>query len=131
MSDVNLSEFKTLYLSTAKEYIQAIHNGLEKLRTDPSNTDEIEIVHRSAHSLKSQSLVMGYETTGKLAHAIEVIFRDLHETHGSLLENKRESVEKGLNGLESSINQIETTGEEQDLTDLISLLGKESEGEVL
>ena len=131
MSDVNLSEFKTLYLSTAKEYLQAIRNGLEVLRTDPSNTEEIEIVHRSAHSLKSQSLVMGYETTGKLAHAIEVIFRNLHDTQGSLHESTMEDVEKGVGGLESSIRQIETTGGEQNLIDLVSLLGKESEGEVL
>ena len=131
MSDVNLSEFKNLYLSTAKEYIQAMNKGLEVLRTDPTNKDEIEIIHRSAHSLKSQSLVMGYESTGRLAHAIEVIFRELHDSEGTLLDNVRENVEKSLVGLDASIKQIEITGQEQNLVDLISLLQAQNEGEVL
>lgn len=118
MSNVNLADFKTLYLSTAQEYIQKMQDGLVTLRTSPEDTAAIEVVHLSAHSLKSQSLVMGYTTTGELSHVIEVIFRKLLDERGSLSEKLISPLTEAIAGLDESVLQIEATGKEKNLSDL-------------
>ncbi len=58
-----LASFKTLYITTAKENAQSIKNGLEN--------GDVELAYRSAHTLKSKSMLMGYTEIGNLAKIIE------------------------------------------------------------
>ncbi len=118
MSDVNLSDFKTLYLSTAKEYVQKMEIGLGTLKNNPRDVEALESVHRSAHSLKSQSLVMGYTSTGMVSHAIEIVFRKLVDEKGSLSEKLLSPLGDAIRELGISVIQIEESGEEKDLSEI-------------
>lgn len=74
----DLARFKDLYFETAKEQIKILNENL----THYTNTDDKEIVNKifiAAHSLKGQSLMMGYEKVGLAAKLIEKIFRDIKE----------------------------------------------------
>lgn len=59
----DLSSFNTLYIQTAKENVQNLKSGLEN--------GDLELAHRSAHTLKSKSILMGYSEIGNLAKIIE------------------------------------------------------------
>lgn len=64
-----LSSFQLLYLQTAKENVQTLKGGLER--------GDIEVAYRNAHTLKSKSLIMGYQEIGNLAKAIEDTLYDV------------------------------------------------------
>lgn len=89
----DLSSFKSLYLQTAKENLQAIKSGLE--------TGDIEAAYRNAHTLKSKSLVMGYQQIGDLAKSIEDALYDV--------KNKKTTLSQ--EALKTLINQAIQIGE--------------------
>lgn len=83
----DLSSFKTLYLQTAKENLQTLKKGLEKLTSNANDDIAIEEAHRSAHTLKSKSLVMGYQEIGNLAKAIEDVLYSVKNKTNALSQD--------------------------------------------
>lgn len=59
MAQVNLADYKNLYLQTAKEYIEKISISLDELSINSLNKEALNNLHIASHSLKSQSQVMG------------------------------------------------------------------------
>ncbi len=106
----NLSEFKELYLKTAKENILAIKAGLQKLDLTPVDQTAIEEVYRSSHTLKSKSTVMGKTAISDLAKSIEDAFYNV--------QNKTSQVTTEL--LQTSHNTLKQI--EQTLSTQIKLL---------
>ena len=96
----DLSDFKDLYLQTAKENIVAITSGLTNLLQSENSTETIEQVHRNAHTLKSKSNMMGYPRIGEMAKAIE-------ETLYEVKEGKTQVTNAMLVTLETIARQIE------------------------
>lgn len=77
MGDVNLSDYKNLYLQTAKEYLEKMSVNLDQLSKDILDKEALNNLHIASHSLKSQSQVMGFMDVTALAGAIEKKSRDI------------------------------------------------------
>ncbi len=73
MAQVNLSDYKNLYLQTAKEYINKMLISLDKLTSDAFNKEALNDLHIASHSLRSQSQVMGYNDIAQLSKSLEEI----------------------------------------------------------
>lgn len=117
MVNINLSDYKTLYLSTARDYILQMKSSLQTLENASGDTAAKEILHRSAHSLKSQSLVMGYKTTGELSHQIEVYGRLIKDGTKDVLSHHLKAITKSVEMLDNSLQTIDISGIEIDLTE--------------
>lgn len=115
MEKSDLEQFKALYLSTGKEYIEKLKESVEVLRQDPTRQESLDSFHISAHSLKSQSLVMGFVSTGELAHSLERFARSLKEKTLAFPVEHAEKVTKIITELEGSLNHIETIGTENEM----------------
>lgn len=76
---MNISEFKTLYMKTAREYLDSMEHAVTKLRKNYSDKEAIETMYISSHSLKSQSIAIGYSQIGSLSNLIENIFYEVKE----------------------------------------------------
>ncbi len=102
MSQTDLSSYKTLYLQTAKEYVDKMLVSLGKLSGDFLNKDALNNLHISSHSLKSQSQVMGFTNIAGLSAIIEKI-------SNSALEQTRQMNDKIIPILEESVDQISSS----------------------
>ena len=76
MSTVNLSDYKDLYLQSAREYLESLSKSCEQLSANLLDKEALKQLHISSHSLRSQSQVMGYANINKLTGVIENIARD-------------------------------------------------------
>ena len=77
MAQVNLADYKNIYLQTAKEYIENLSASYAKLSANPQNNEAINVIHISSHSLRSQSQVMGFENIVNLSENIEKVSNDI------------------------------------------------------
>lgn len=98
MAQVDLSGYKTLYLQTAREYIDKMSVSLARLSGDSSNKEALNNLHIASHSLKSQSQVMGFTDIANICLDIEKMSDDalkgiVQLNNENILEIKR-SVEK-------------------------------------
>lgn len=67
------NEYKKLYLEEADQYLQEMNKNLLILEKDPADTQALNVIFRSAHTLKSSAASMGYQKTADLAHRMEDI----------------------------------------------------------
>lgn len=119
------AKYKALYLQTAREYVHTMQQHIGLLLQKTETNDSIATVHRSAHSLASQSLVMEYTNIGEYARAIEKIFR-LEPGEKFTVDRKGlEMIEHDLKKIVLSLDAIENDKPEIDLSADIALLEKE------
>lgn len=96
----DLSSFQNLYKETAKQNVQSLSSALQKLLGQLSDPEALELAHRSAHTLKSKSLVMGHLEIGNLAKEIEDTLYEVKNNRYALSQDK-------IQMLISSTKQIE------------------------
>lgn len=77
MGTIDLSSYKKLYLQTASEYVNNLSEGLVRLSNNWQDKEAFNNIYISAHSLRSQSEVMGYTRVGELAGSIEKITKEI------------------------------------------------------
>ncbi len=71
MAQVNLADYKNLYLHTAREYIDRISVCLDELVKNALDKEALNNLHIASHSLRSQSQVMGFENVAGICLGIE------------------------------------------------------------
>ncbi len=77
--NVDLSSFKPLYIKTAREYLLQMKKGLESLTEGNRNPEIVSQIHIAAHSLNSQSQIMGYTQIAGVCSAVEHVFKTLKD----------------------------------------------------
>ena len=98
MAQVNLSNYKNIYLQTAREYINSMFLSCDKLAINFSDREALNNLHISSHSLKSQSQVMGFTDIANVCLNIEKISNDVlignSELNNEIIANINRSVEE-------------------------------------
>jgi chemotaxis protein histidine kinase CheA len=99
MGQVDLANYKNIYLETAKEYINNISSSYLKLSANSQDNEAMNALHISSHSLKSQSQVMGFIKITDLCANLERVSSDIL--------NKISSADDGfINLLKSSVDEL-------------------------
>jgi two-component system chemotaxis sensor kinase CheA len=120
----DLSEYSELYIRTAFELLKQLQDDLPVFIRNQLDSSLIEKLHRNAHSLKSQSLVMGFENTGLLCKELEYIFRKVKDEQIVIDSDLSKDIEDSLQKLYDSLESIKTSGKETDLSIVTSKLQK-------
>ena len=67
--------YQEMYVSEAQEHVETMNQALLKLEENPEGSENLDLIFRSAHTLKGMAATMGYEQTKELCRNIEnVIF---------------------------------------------------------
>lgn len=72
-------QYRTLFIEEAKEHIETITKSMLILEKEPENQDVVNMLFRSAHTLKGSSGMMGFKDFQELTHAMEDIFDDMRK----------------------------------------------------
>ena len=100
MAQINLSDYKNLYLQTAKDYMNNISLACSKLSSNLADNEAINTIHIGSHSLKSQSQVMGFTDIADLCLSLE-------KTSNDILTGVSKADEMFLNFLKDFIEKAE------------------------
>ncbi len=71
---LNNEQYRELFIEEAKEHIETLTKSMLVLEKDPKNADVINMLFRSAHTLKGSSGMMGFTDFQELTHAMEDVF---------------------------------------------------------
>ncbi len=75
--DMDISQYKELFINEAQEHLEALNQSMVDLEKDPSNPDVLTEIFRSAHTLKGMSATMGFDQMTELAHEMENVLDGL------------------------------------------------------
>src|SRR5262245_58535799 len=74
LSQDDVQKYKKLYLETARNYLVNMQTCVSELLNNDHKPETVKQIHLDAHSLKSQSQMMGYQNVAKITSIIEELF---------------------------------------------------------
>lgn len=116
MVSSDYAQYKPLFVQTAWDYMREMEHGMELLRSDASNQHVLEIMHISAHSLKGQSLVMGFAEFGETAHSLEKLFAGIKDGKDILTGEELLQVSGVIESMKQVLTQISAEDKEADMS---------------
>lgn len=127
MTNIDLSQFKLLFNQTSLEYLKKMEEGILKLKENPSDFACIKDMYIFSHSLKSQSLLMGYASLGDTAFTLEKLFRNAKENSTVLAPDILLEIQETIHAVKLCLIEITRGNGEVDLTEKVSSFTKHLE----
>jgi len=103
-------QYKQLFIDEAKEHIETLTKSLLILEKEPENQDVLNMLFRSAHTLKGSSGMMGFKDFQELTHAMEDVFDEMRKGNrpsSELISALLECVDALSERLDNIQNQVE------------------------
>ncbi|MGB9792049.1 MAG: Hpt domain-containing protein, partial [Thermacetogeniaceae bacterium] len=116
---MEMSQYMDLFLAEAKEHLDSLNQNLLVLEKEPNNTEVLNEIFRSAHTLKGMAAAMGFEKITELTHEMESALMLFKEGKIAVTANAVDILFRCLDTLESMIENI---GEEEPDYDYLPLL---------
>ena len=115
-------KFKTLYLQTARQYVQEIQTNLSMLLLGNGTNDTIDKLHLAAHSLCGQSKIMSYQSIAAISSFMEKIFKAKKNNELELSHDLLIALSRGANAMDGSLNSIEKDNKEENVSEIVENL---------
>jgi len=124
LSNQDKQKYNKLYIQTARNYLENMRTSLSKLIKDQDILETVKQVHIDAHSLKSQSQMMGHQHIAKISEIIEHLFNKSEQDDIHIPQKILIILQSDVTRLLDSLDEIEANGKELDLTDRVEELEK-------
>lgn len=119
--NTDLSDFQDLYFKTAEEYVSILSKKIGTIK-ESHTQDILEEVHRAAHSLKSQSDVMGFKSIAELSGELERTLKSVMDNKLGLSDDLINALNKAIASLKNSLEALQETQNETELSEEIEHL---------
>ena len=108
---MDMSGYKDLFKTEAEEHLQQLNNSLLALEKTPDNLEHINIMFRSAHTLKGMSATMGFTNIADLTHEMENLMDSIRNNVIRLEESTIDILFECVDALETLIENVDGDGE--------------------
>ena len=98
------NNYREMYVTEALEHVDIMNQALLKLEDNPEVKEHLDLIFRSAHTIKGMAATMGYEQTKDLCKNIENIFDNIRKQQQKLSHNLASALFKCLDALQQIIN---------------------------
>ena len=98
------NNYREMYISEAQEHVETMNQALLKLEENPDGSENLDLIFRSAHTLKGMAATMGYEQTKELCRNIENVFDKIRKKESQLSTNLASALFKCIDVLQQMIN---------------------------
>ncbi len=100
------ADYKRIYIHESDELLQQMNQNLLLLEKDPTNQEALNAIFRSAHTLKSMSASMGYNSITALSHKMEDLLMQLRDGAVSIDERIVNALFKSFDSLEEMVRMV-------------------------
>ncbi len=120
---MELNQYLSMFIDESKDHLQAINENLLALEQSPEDIGIVQVIFRSAHTLKGMSATMGFEDLAKLTHEMENVLDLVRNNKLSMNSFIFDCLFKSTDALETMVNDIIEGGTGQaDVSDIVKSL---------
>lgn len=125
---IDKTKYIARFVAEAVDHLKNMNDGLLALEKNSAEQESLNLVLRSAHTIKGSSRMLGLSLIGELAHKLEDALEVLKtEQRGPAFFD---AVFKALDLIAEMVDEVKGGGENtQDLNDIIELLYKATQGD--
>jgi two-component system, chemotaxis family, sensor kinase CheA len=120
---IDLSNYLDIFADEAREHLQALNQALLGFEKEPGNTEFVNVMFRSAHTLKGMSATMGFTEVAELTHKMENLLSPIRQGELACSPEIIDLLFKCLDSLQEMVEaHISQQDHEVDITDLVAEL---------
>lgn len=108
---MNSSKYVEIFVREAEEHLARLRQGLLTLEADGFSPERVHELMRSAHTLKGSAMMLDLELIGRVAHAMEDLFKEIENGARPLSATLVDILLAGTDALERLTAQAQGGGE--------------------
>lgn len=125
------NQYLSIFIDEASDHLQSLNESMLRLEQQPEDIGIVQVIFRSAHTLKGMSATMGFEDLAALTHEMENVLDLLRNGKLSMNDNIFDTLFKCLDALEGMVQDVINGGTGKgDVEFLIDRLKKIVKGDV-
>ncbi len=120
---MEMNQYMSIFIDEANDHLQSLNENMLRLEQQPEDISIVQIIFRSAHTLKGMSATMGFEDLAALTHEMENVLDLVRNGKLSMNGNIFDTLFKCLDALEAMVQDVINGGTGKgDVSDLVERL---------
>lgn len=128
---MDMNQYLSMFIDESNDHLQSLNENMLSLEANPEDLSIVQVIFRSAHTLKGMAATMGFEDLASLTHQMENVLDLVRNNKLKMQDFIFDVLFKGLDALESMIQDITAGGEgKADVSAIVTSLQAIVRGEV-
>ncbi|AJY76588.1 chemotaxis protein CheA [Paenibacillus beijingensis] len=120
---MDMNAYLSMFIDESNDHLQALNDNLLQLESSPGDLSIVQVIFRSAHTLKGMSATMGFEDLASLTHEMENVLDLVRNGKLDMDAFIFDVLFKSLDALEAMVRDITGGGEgKADVSEIVAAL---------
>ncbi|WP_438350156.1 chemotaxis protein CheW [Paenibacillus sp. FA6] len=129
---MDMNQYLSMFIDESNDHLQSLNEKMLELETSPNDLSIVQVIFRSAHTLKGMAATMGYEDLASLTHQMENVLDLVRNEKLAMQDFIFDTLFKSLDALESMVEDITNGGTgKSDVSAIVTSLQAIVRGETL
>ncbi|WP_123040061.1 chemotaxis protein CheA [Cohnella candidum] len=127
---MEMNQYMSIFIDEANDHLQSLNENMLRLEQQPEDINIVQVIFRSAHTLKGMSATMGFEDLASLTHEMENVLDLVRNSKLTMNGTIFDTLFKCLDALEGMVQDVVAGGTgKRDVADLVTRLKAIVKGE--
>lgn len=128
---MDMNQYLSMFIDESNDHLQSLNESMMGLEANPEDISIVQVIFRSAHTLKGMAATMGFEDLASLTHQMENVLDLVRNNKLRMQDFIFDTLFKSLDALESMVEDITGGGEgKADVSAIVASLQAIVRGEV-
>ncbi|MBB6019366.1 two-component system chemotaxis sensor kinase CheA [Paenibacillus sp. JGP012] len=127
---MDMNQYLSMFIDESNDHLQSLNENMLQLEANPEDLGIVQVIFRSAHTLKGMAATMGFEDLASLTHKMENVLDMVRNEKLKMQDYIFDTMFKGLDALETMVQDITSGGEgKADVSSIVASLQAIESGE--
>lgn len=108
---MDMNQYLSMFIDESNDHLQSLNENMLALENNPDDISIVQVIFRSAHTLKGMAATMGFEDLSSLTHQMENVLDLVRNDKLKMQEFIFDTLFKSLDALQSMVQDITQGGE--------------------
>ncbi|WP_145329785.1 chemotaxis protein CheA [Paenibacillus xylanexedens] len=127
---MDMNQYLSMFIDESNDHLQSLNENMLQLEANPEDLGIVQVIFRSAHTLKGMAATMGFEDLASLTHKMENVLDMVRNEKLKMQDYIFDTMFKSLDALETMVQDITGGGEgKADVSSIVASLQAIESGE--
>lgn len=108
---MDMNQYLSMFIDESNDHLQSLNENMLELENNPEDLSIVQVIFRSAHTLKGMAATMGFEDLSSLTHQMENVLDLVRNEKLKMQEFIFDTLFQSLDALQSMVQDIMQGGE--------------------
>ncbi|MBW4837804.1 MAG: chemotaxis protein CheA [Paenibacillaceae bacterium] len=120
---MDMNQYLSMFIDESNDHLQSLNEKMLELESNPDDISIVQVIFRSAHTLKGMAATMGFEDLSSLTHQMENVLDLVRNEKLKMQEFIFDTLFKSLDALQMMVQDITQGGEgKADVSEIVASL---------